>query len=334
MALRNMPENYRFIAGLTEKVLSGEPASGRDGLKLLSLEGSSDVFHLLAHANTVRQHFRGPHIGLCAIVNARSGRCSEDCAFCAQSSRHPADIDAYPLMSGSDICAAARAAAGSGVHRFSIVTSGRGLSDEGALSSVCEAVRDIAGLAGIQPCASLGILDRTRMRQLRSAGLKRYHHNLETAESFFGQVCTTHTFADRIRTVEAAREEGLQVCCGGILGLGESRQQRVELALTLRELDVDSVPLNFLNPIAGTRLENRSLMPVHDILKAIALFRFMLPDREIRVCGGRERALRTLQPLIYLAGASGTMVGNYLTTEGRNIDVDKNEISDLGLMCD
>lgn len=169
------------------------------------------------------------------------------------------------------------------------------------------------------------------MRRLREAGLRRYHHNLETAESRFPLVCSSHTYQERLDTIRAAKQAGLEVCAGGILGLGESPRQRVELALALRELDVDSVPLNFLNPVRGTPVEQYPLMEPLEMLATIALFRFVLPGKDIRVCGGRESGLRTLQPLMYLAGANGTMTGNYLTTSGRNPEIDRREIEDLAL---
>lgn len=322
----------RFIQTLTEKALAGQAATRAEAERILGIDRQTDIMLLLAHANLVRQHFHGDTIDLCAIVNAKSGRCSEDCAFCAQSAHFKTDVQEYPLMSTADIICAAEHCVQNNTHRFSIVTSGRGVSAEEDFESICATVRQLAAMPGMAPCASLGILSGDQFACLKKAGLKRYHHNLETAESFYGSICTTHSFSQRAATVRAAREAGLEVCSGGILGLGETPGQRVELALALRELDVNSVPLNFLNPIAGTRLENQPLLPPLDILKAIAMFRFVMPKKEIRVCGGREVNLRTLQPLMYLAGANGAMTGNYLTTAGRDPATDVREILDLGLV--
>ena len=323
--------NVLFLQELTAHALKGQPATRDEAERILGIAQQADIMLLLAHANRVREHFHGDTIDLCAIVNAKSGRCPEDCAFCFQSAHFKTAVQAYPFMSIKKIIAAAKNSLQNNTHRFSIVTSGKGVVAAQDFERICSAVRQLANMQNMAPCASLGILTGSQFARLKQAGLKRYHHNLETAESFYGEICTTHPFSQRASTVKAAREAGLEICCGGILGLGETPGQRVELAFTLRELDVDSVPLNFLNPIAGTRLENQPPLPPLEILKAIAMFRFVLPEKEIRVCGGREVNLRTLQPLMYLAGANGTMTGNYLTTSGRDPATDSREILDLGL---
>jgi len=315
--------------GLTEKVLAGRRLTRADGAMLLCLESREDIMLLLARANLIREHFHGSRIDLCAIINAKSGKCTEDCSFCAQSGHHRAAAAAYPLMGKAKITAAAKKARDSGVHRSSIVTSGKGISGKEAFKRLCDTVHDLSCLDGLLPCASLGILTKTQFAGLRLAGPKRYHHNLEAAKSVFPAVYTTHTYDDRVQTVRMAREAGLELCCGGIMGLGETPLQRLELALALRELDVASVPLNFLSPIAGTPLAKQPLMPPLEILKTIALFRCILPDRELRICGGREVNLRSLQPFIYIAGANGVMVGNYLTTKGRDFRTDTQELKDL-----
>jgi biotin synthase len=212
------------------------------------------------------------------------------------------------------------------------VTSGKGITSEGELDTLCKALEKIAQKTDIIPCASLGVLNPRQMKALSAAGLKRYHHNLETAESYFPKMCSTHSYQERVQTVRAAQEADLEVCSGALFGLGETGEQRIELAFALRELNVDSIPLNFLNPVTGTPLEHYPMLDPLEILKIIALFRFVLPEKDIRVCGGREVGLRTLQPLMYVAGANGTMVGNYLTTRGRNPAVDIQEIYDLGLV--
>ncbi|MBN1772250.1 MAG: biotin synthase BioB [Deltaproteobacteria bacterium] len=301
----------------------------REAVELLELEGPA-VLELLARANRVRHERRGDVVALCSIVNARSGNCGEDCAFCAQSGRARTRIDRYPLLPAERIVAAARVAARHGAACFSIVTSGR-RPGRRELAGVARAVERIAHELPVRPSASLGLLDVADLRALRDAGLRCYHHNLETAESHFARICSTRRWSDGLRPIEAARRVGLSTCCGGILGLGESRAQRVELLAALRDLGVDSVPLNFLHAIPGTRLEREPPLPPLEALKAVAVARLMLPDRELRVCGGRGHVLRDLQSWIFAAGADGVMVGGYLTTAGRPVAVDLRMIRDAGL---
>jgi biotin synthase len=234
-------------------------------------------------------------------------------------------------MDEGEILKRARAAEESGARRFGVVTSGPGIEREDTFVRICSAVAAIRRGTGLGRCASLGSLNHAQLEKLKEAGLQSVHHNIETAERFFPSICSTHTYADRVETVRAAKEVGLTVCCGGIFGMGESNEHRVEMALALRELEVDSVPLNFLNPIPGTRLEKAAPLHPLEILKIISMFRFLLADKDIRVCGGRERNLRALQPLMYLAGANGAMLGNYLTTSGRDPKEDVEMIVDLGL---
>jgi biotin synthase len=240
-------------------------------------------------------------------------------------------VQSYPLLEAAAVIDKAREAERSGAVRFGMVTSGRGVLDGHELESLCTSIERVRAETRLLPCASLGVARVEHMRCLRSAGLQRYHHNLETAESHFPLVCSSHSYQERLSTIRAAKRAGLEVCAGGIFGLGESPRQRVELACALRELDVDSVPLNFLTPVRGTPAAQYPLLAPLEILAIIALFRFVLPAKDIRVCGGRETGLRTLQPLMYLAGANGAMAGNYLTTSGRSPDVDIQEIKDLAL---
>jgi biotin synthase len=217
-----------------------------------------------------------------------------------------------------------------GASRFSIVTSGKALKEE-EFEEVIESIRLLKKETGLTLCASVGMLTEGRAHRIKEAGLSRYHHNLETAPSFFPRVCTTHEYEEDLDTLKTARAAGLQVCSGGILGLGESPEQRLELAFTLRELGVDSAPLNFLNPIPGTPLARSTALTPLEILKFVALFRFIIPDKDIRICGGREFGLRDLHPLVFWAGANGIMIGNYLTTRGRDHQADWQMIKDLGL---
>ena len=323
--------HYTFLLKLADKIIDGKAATRSDAQKINSLQGHDDLLMLVAQANRIRNYFRGSRIQLCAIVNAKSGRCSENCIFCAQSAYHKTMIENYPLLKGDKILDAAKTAQQNGATHFSIVTSGRGVTGASELKKICRSIQTITNSLEVIPCASLGILSRDQLLMLCEAGLKRYHHNLETAPSHYSTICTTHRFAERLQTVRVAQEAGLEICAGGILGLGETQAQRTELAFTLRDLGVDSVPLNFLHPIPGTPAEHFPPLAPLEILKNIALFRFIMPRTEIRICGGRETGLRTLQPLMYVAGADGTMIGNYLTTSGRNPSTDMQEIYDLGL---
>ena len=320
------------ISLLGKKVLGGEGLDQDEAGGLARAEGSEAVFELIHWADKIRRKFKGEVIDLCAIVNAKSGRCSEDCAFCAQSSWYPTEAPNYPLLSAEELLESAHKAVKNKAGRFGIVTSGRGLSNPQELDRVCQVISTLSTAGKISPCASLGLLTPETARVLKQAGLKSYHHNIETAPSFYPSICTTHPFEARVETIRTAQAQGFRICSGGIFGLGETMEQRLEMAFTLRALGVDSIPVNFLNPIPGTPLEGRpSLLPL-EILKIIALLRFILPQADIRTCGGREKGLRTLQPLMYPAGCNGTMIGNYLTTEGRNPEMDIQEIKDLGLI--
>lgn len=323
-------ENLTFLSALSDRVINGADITRSEAMRVLSLRQQEEIVMLLAHATMLRNHFRGNRIDLCAVVNAKSGRCTEDCIFCAQSARHKTDIKTYPLINISEVRRVSSLAGGDGAHRLGIVTSGKGIQNKEELERICEFVKEISKRSNLTPCASLGMLSDEQLARLRDAGLKRYHHNLETAESYFPKICSTHTYKERVDTVRLVKKKGFEVCSGGIFGLGETSEQRVELSFTLKDLEVDSVPLNFLNPVKGTPAEKQPLLPPLETLKIIALFRFVLPKKDIRMCGGREVALRTLQPLMYLAGANGTMVGNYLTTSGRDPRVDLQEIIDLG----
>ncbi len=298
-------------------------------LELSRLRGT-DLWDLLAAANRVRERFRGSSLDLCSIVNAKSGACGEDCSFCAQSARHGRNAAVYPLIPVDDMERAAGNAKRNGAKRFCIVTSGRGIENRNDLENIAEGIRRVKG-AGLSPCATLGTLTRDQLAFLRDAGLHRYHHNIETSREFFPRICTTHTFDERVEVLGHARSLGLSACSGGILGMGESMDDRVSMAFALRGLDVDSVPINFLMPIPGTPLEHmRGITPL-EALHSLALFRMVLPDKQIRVCGGRAACLGRLHPLIFLAGADGFLIGNYLTTTGSDPADDLAMVKDLGL---
>ncbi|MEW6333431.1 MAG: biotin synthase BioB [Thermodesulfobacteriota bacterium] len=310
--------------------MSGKGIGADDALRILGLP-QSEIWRLLAVSEAVRRRFKGDRVRLCSIVNAKSGLCSEDCAFCAQSSRSTAPIDKYPLMEEEQIVTAARDAKQRGAREFSIVASGLTIRNRGELERVGRAIERIGAEVGMETCVSLGALGADDIDFLLSRGLRSVHHNLETARGFFPSVCTTHDYEEDIRAVRVAKSSGAWVCCGGIFGMGESDADRVELSMTLRELDVDSIPVNFLNPIEGTPLHGKSELTPFGCLKIIVMLRLCHPGREIIVCGGREVNLRDLQGLIFAAGASGMMVGNYLTTAGRPAEDDLRMVEDLGL---
>ncbi|MFC1496533.1 biotin synthase BioB [Candidatus Margulisiibacteriota bacterium] len=291
------------------------------------------TFELLAAANKIRQHFKGNKIRLCAIINAKSGKCSENCSFCAQSGHHKTKIEAYPLLSEKEIIKSARAAEKNmQAACFSIVTSGKKLKSKSEIDIVSQALEGISNKTKMNRCVSTGILDKATILALKEKGLKRLHHNLETAKSFFKQVCTTHTYEERLQTLINAKEAGVEICSGGIFNLGESLEQRVELAYALKEHDPVSVPINILNPIPGTPAYKKfkPISPL-EVLRLIAAYRFILPDKDIGLFGGREFALRELQPLMFVAGANVTLVGNYLITRGQAAQKDLQMIGNLGL---
>lgn len=305
--------------------------SAYQALKYLELEDFPDIMMLFKKAYEQKIKCSSNTVSACAIINAKCGSCPENCAFCAQSNRSKAKIDAYPLVSVETMVEQARKASEQGASRYGIVTSGRTVRKGKELDKICRAVSIIARDLPIKPCASLGILDLESLKQLKEAGLTRYHHNLETAGSYFKVICSTREYKDQTDTVKNAKEAGLSVCSGGIFGLGESKAQRIELLETIRELDVDSVPVNFLNPIPGTPLENmRQLTPI-ECLKIIAVARLMLPNKNIRICGGRECNLRDFQSWIFSAGADAVMIGGYLVTSGRDEKLDLQMIMDSGM---
>jgi len=318
------------MASIAQRILNDMAfaISHEEASELAVHEGG--VVDMLVCADKIRAHYRGNTVFTCSIINAKSGSCSEDCAFCAQSARHKTGVSIYPMLTEQEIVDRALRMEDAGATKYSMVTSGFMLREK-EIDIISAAAAQIRDRTALDVCASLGELTETMARKLRDSGISTYHHNLETAESYFHNICTTHAYAEDIRTVRIAASAGFRVCCGGILGMGESWEQRIELAFTLRELDVDSIPLNFLNPIPGTRMENASLMPPMEALKCIALFRIINPDRDITICGGRERVLGDFQSWVFLAGANGLMIGDYLTTAGRNEKMDMEMITNLGL---
>jgi biotin synthase len=259
-------------------------------------------------------------VDLCSIVSAKTGVCPEDCSYCAQSKVSKAEIQKHRLVEKDYVIERARAAKGWGARRFCIVTSGKGPTAP-ELEKIAEMISEVKE-AGLLPCATLGLLDEPELRMLKEAGLHRYHHNLETSRRFFPEVCRSHTYEDKLKTIEAVKRVGLSLCSGGIFGLGEEWEDRVDMALELRDLGVDSVPINFLVPIKGTPLGEAEPLPPMEALKIISLYRFLLPEKEVRVCGGRVQTLGEFNSMVIMAGADGLLTGDCLTVSGRSAEDD------------
>lgn len=326
-----------MLSNLANKILEKQPITKSDALIIAKSEDCSEVnnykisplLELFLVANKIREAFRGNSVEMCAIVNAKSGGCTEDCSYCAQSSRHSTNITTYPLIKKEIVIEKAKEARDKGVKRFCIVTSGRKIG-RNELKEISLMIKEIKKL-GLLPCATLGLLNRDELLYLKDNGLIRYHHNLETSERFFPEICSSHTYYDKLKTIEAAKSVGLSVCSGGIFGMGETWEDRIDMALDLRNLDIDSVPINFLIPIKGTKLSNIEPMHPFEALKIISLYKLILPEKDIRICAGRVQVLKEFHPLIFMAGADSILTGNYLTTIGRTYEDDLILIDQLGL---
>lgn len=301
---------------LRDKVLAGQELTRAEAAEAVR----APLEELCAAADAIRERFCGDAFDLCSIVNAKSGKCGEDCKFCAQSAHYDGRAETYPLLEKEQLIDAAARNARAGALRFSIVTSGRGLSDR-EVESVCESVRSIVERVGISVCVSVGLLPVEAFRALRSAGVSRAHCNLETSARFFPQVCSTHTFQNKLTAIEAARAAGLTVCSGGIMGLGETWDDRIDLALTLKNLGVRSVPINFLNPIAGTPFADNRLLDEDEKRRTVALFRLLLPDAAVRLAGGR-RLMSDRGAACFVSGSNAAITGDMLTTAGVEAAVD------------
>ena len=320
-------ENKKDYIELAEKILEGKLPEDLVFLNILSAP-DSDIPAIMAGASMLREKYFGSSIHLCTICNGKSGKCSEDCKFCSQSSFSKTEAPVYPVLSKEELKKGGLLAQDTPINRYSIVTTGRGLPRKD-VEAVAEAMRELDDNK-IKKCASLGILKDEEFKLLKDAGVNRYHHNLETSRSLFKEVCTTHTYDERIETIKAAQRQGMEVCAGGILGIGETDEQILEMAKDIKALDVESVPLNFLVAVKGTPYGDRHSLTPLKCLKIIAFFRYFLPSKEIIICGGREKNLEELHPFIFYAGASGTMTGNYLTTDGRSLNDDLVMLEQLG----
>ena len=307
-----------MIGRLKERIEQGYRLGYDEALELLRTTPETE---LCALAHALRTRYQGKTIDMCSIMNARSGRCSEDCKWCAQSKFHKTEVEVYPLVGAGEAVEEAAGNARKGVKRFSLVTSGRTLSDADT-DRICAIYRRIGSEVDISLCASLGLLSKEQLVRLRQSGVRRYHCNLETAPSYFGELCTTHTQQQKLQTIAWAREAGLEICCGGIIGMGESERQRIEFALAIRDTGAVSVPMNVLNPIPGTRLEKALPLSDRDVLRAAALMQIVNPDASVRLAGGRSR-IKHLEPELFRCGVSASIVGDLLTTSGSDIDTDK-----------
>lgn len=333
------PEEFslrEWLNCLAERIIGGECLSREEALALTKIEGEAAVLLLCEAADRVRQACCGNTVDLCSIVNIKSGNCSENCNFCSQSVHHPeSDSPVYGLKSPDEILAQAKAAVAAGAKRFCLVSQGRGLKYNSPKSSefqqILATVQRIIEETNIKPCCALGEVTQEQAEALRAAGVTRYNHNLEASENFYPQIVTTHSWSDRVETVKNLKAAGIQACTGGILGMGETWEDRVDLALALRELEVESVPLNLLNPRVGTPLENRPKLDPYEALKAIAIFRLILPSQIIRYAGGREAVMGELQAMGLKAGINAMLIGHYLTTLGQPPEQDLAMLASLGL---
>lgn len=324
--------NHERIAELGRQVIAGKALSRADGQWLFALESSADIYDLMSWANRVREHFKGKKIHLCSIVNIKAGGCSENCKFCAQSASYQTESPRYGLIENEPMLRAADEAKANGVTALGIVAAWRGLDEGPILDEICTQLSELKKSGKTRPDASLGIIRNPKVAlRLKEAGLECYNHNLETSRRFFPQVCTTHSYEERIQTISHLRKAGIKICSGGILGMGETREDRCDLAFSLREIGANIVPINVLNPIEGTPYAGNEALPPLEILKTIACFRLILPRQEIMVAGGRVVNLRDLQSMIFMAGASALMVGNYLTTLNQSVEKDLQMLKDLGL---
>ncbi|MDR1832859.1 MAG: biotin synthase BioB [Fusobacteriaceae bacterium] len=309
---------------MKEKVLRGESVTREEALYL----AEAPLEELCAAADEIRTHFCGNAFDVCAILDGKVGKCSEDCKYCAQSAHNHAEIDCHPLYGTEVIVEDAKYNADRGIPRYCIVTAGKKLPRR-ELEQVCESVRALrAENLPQQICSSLGLLNEEEYRMLKDAGVTRIHNNLETSERYFPEICTTHSFRDKVAAIKAAKAAGMEICSGGIIGLGETMEDRIDLALALRELDIRSIPVNFLNPIPGTPCENNEKIELDEALRVIAIFRFINPRAFIKMAAGR--AMLGDDRAVFRSGSNATITGDFLTTTGSNIDNDLKLFAELG----
>lgn len=317
-----------YISELRDRVLAGGEVSFEEALKLAEEENREELYEA---AEAITKHFGKPEFNPCSIINARAGKCSENCKWCAQSGHYHTDSDVHGIISAEETLQQALHDEKKGVKRFSLVTSGRAVKGE-ALEKVCDHYRMLREKTGMELCGSLGLLDKEDLKKLKEAGMTRLHCNLETAPSYFSELVTTHTIDDKVETIKEAMKLGFDICSGGIIGMGETRAQRVELAEKLREVNPQSIPINILHPIKGTPLENVPLIDDDEILLTVALFRFMHPKAELRFSGGRARLSNATKLKAMRIGINSAIVGDLLTTFGSVIDEDKALAEEAGYL--
>lgn len=315
------------IDEITRRLLAGGNISREEAVALVSYP---DLNALCDAADTVSRHFLGNRVDSCSIINARSGLCSEDCKWCAQASRHHTGCKTYNFVDRDEAMELARENKKAGVQRFSLVTSGRAVT-AADLDKFCTLIRDIHEDTGLYLCASMGLLGEEDMEKLAAAGVKRYHCNLETSSKVFPTLCSTHSHDDKKRTIAAAKKAGMQICSGGIIGMGETMGDRIDFAFELRALGVDSVPVNILIPVAGTPMENQPLISEEEIIRTIAIFRLIMPATSIRFAGGRKRLSRESMLRILRGGLNGLMIGDMLTSIGTSVAEDRNLIAEADM---
>lgn len=327
----------QWLEQLADQIIAGFQITREQALTLTEIEGQEQILLLCAAANRIREACCGNIVDLCSIINVKSGNCSENCSFCSQSVHHQGtDSPIYGLKPSEEIVAQAKAAAAAGAKRFCLVSQGRGPkyqnSKSGDFEKILETVRQIVDEANIKPCCALGEVTLEQAEALKEAGVTRYNHNLEASESFYPQIVTTHSWRDRVNTIKNLKAAGIQACTGGIIGMGESWTDRVDLALALRELEVESVPINLLNPRENTPLGGLTKIDPYEALKAIAIFRFILPQQILRYAGGREAVMGELQQLGLQSGINAMLIGHYLTTLGQPPEQDQAMLEQLGLI--
>lgn len=309
----------KLLNEIKDRLLNGGSITRAEASELAA---KADTDALCDVADVISRHFQGTTVDSCSIVNARSGNCGEDCKWCAQAARHKTGCEVYGFISEEETLKAARRNEKEGIRRFSLVTSGRTLPDKD-LDKFCEIYKKLSEETGLYLCASMGLLSKRQLSRLKEAGVKRYHCNMETSKGFFPTLCTTHKPEDKEKTIKAARELGMDVCSGGIIGMGESMEQRLDFAFELAALNVDSVPVNILDPIPGTPLENQPLISEEEIIRTAAMFRLILPDKSIRFAGGRKRLSDKSMLRMMKGGVNGVLMGDMLTTVSNTISDDR-----------
>lgn len=312
------------VGKLKEKVFGGWLISREEALSLIT----APLDELCAAADEIRERLCGDVFDMCTIINGKSGRCSENCRYCAQSAHYNTSCEEYPLLGAEEIVKQALYNYERGVLRYSIVCSGKRLSDS-EVDSLCDSIREIKKACPISVCVSVGLLDEKNFRKLKAAGVDRVHNNLESSRRFFPEVCTTHTFDDKLNAINAAKAAGLEVCSGGIMGLGETMEDRIDMVLTARELGIKSIPVNMLNPIPNTPFEHNAILSEEEMARIVAIFRFLIPDGQIRLAGGRG-LMSDKGRRLFRSGANAAISGDMLTTQGITIEKDMNTMRELG----